>query len=100
MNLVSRNFPSGKKELPQDSSDLKSQGNHELDQSCVSSSGSNVFSREGQQDDTQSSSTRKLRRRDELSSSARARKLERGEDIQIGMSMMKFHNVQISTIDF
>ena len=47
-------------------------------------------------DDTQSSSPRKLGRRDEPSSSARAKKLERGEDIQIERSKMKFHNMQIS----
>ena len=33
---------------------------------------------------------------DKLSSSARARKLERGEDIQIGRSKMEFQNMQIS----
>ena len=38
MNLVSRNFLSAKKNLPQDSSDSNSSGNQELDQSCVSSS--------------------------------------------------------------
>ena len=42
------------------------------------------------------SSTRKLVRKEELSSSARARKLERGEDIQIGRSKMEFNNMQIS----
>ena len=95
---------------PQDSSDPNSTRNQELDQSCVSSSGrkltrkhqpkpSNVFLMEARQDDTQSSSTRKLGWRDEPSSSARARKLERGEDIQIGRSKMEFHNVLISDVD-
>ena len=44
----------------------------------------------------QRDNTRKLGRRDEPSSSASARKLERGEDIQIGRSKMEFHNMQIS----
>ena len=35
-------------------------------------------------------------RRDEISSSASARKLERDEDIQIGRSKMEFHNMQVS----
>ena len=56
---------------------------------------STMCSQERQQDGTQSSSTSKRVRRDELSSSARDRKLERGEDIQIGRSKM-VHNVQIS----
>ena len=110
MNLVSRNLLIAKKDPPQDSSDPNSIRNQELDQSCVSSSGrkltrkhqpkpNNVFSIEARQDDTQSSSTRKLGRRDEPSSSARASKLERGEDIQIGRSKMEFHNVQISDVD-
>ena len=94
------------KDPPQDSSDPKSPGNPELDQNCVSSSGKKLtrninqnptmYSLERQQDDTQSSSTRKLGRRDELSNSARARKLERGDDVQIGRSKMEFHNKQIS----
>ena len=60
---------------PQDSSDSNSPANQELDQSCVSSSGRNLtrninqnptmYSQERQRDDTQSSSTRKLGRRDE-----------------------------------
>ena len=49
-----------------------------------------------QQDDTQSSSSRKLGRRNESSNSARARKLERGEVIQFGRSKLHFHNMQIS----
>ena len=52
------------------------------------------------QDDAQSSSTRKLGRRDETSSSARARKLERGEDIQIGRSKIEFHNMQVSAFRY
>ena len=77
-----------------------------MDQSCVSSCdrkltrninpNPTMYSQERQQDHTQSSSTRKLVRRDETSSSARARKLERGEDIQIGRSNMEFHNMQAS----
>ena len=51
---------------------------------------------EQQQEDTQSSSTRKLGRRDEPSSSASTGKLVRYEDIQIGRSKMEFHNMQIS----
>ena len=39
LNLVSRNFLSAKKDLPQDSSDPNRLGNQELDQCCVSSSG-------------------------------------------------------------
>ena len=49
-----------------------------------------------QQDDTQSSSTRKLERSGESASSASSRQLERGEDIPIGRSKMEFHNMQIS----
>ena len=100
MNLVSRNLPSA------DSSDPNFLVNQEADQSCVSSSGrkltrninqnTTMYSQEKQQDDTQSSSTTKLGRRDELSSSASARKQERGEDIQIGRSQMEFHSMQIS----
>ena len=77
-----------------------------LDQSYVSPSckkltrnseqDSTTYSQERQQDDTQSSSTRKLGRSGELASSASMRKLKRGEDIQIGMSLMEFHNMQIS----
>ena len=83
MNLVSRNLLRAKKDPPQDSTD----------QSCISSrdrkltrniNHPTMYSQERQQDDTQSSSTRKLGRRDESSSSARARKLERSEDIQFG----------------
>ena len=81
MNLVSRILLTAKKDPPQDSSDPNSIRNQKLDQSCVSSSG------------------RKLTRRDEPSSSARASKLERGEDIQIGRSKMEFHNVLISDVD-
>ena len=82
----------------QDLGDPISPGNQELDQSCVSSSGRKLtrniyqnpamFSQNRQQYDTQFSSPRKLGRRDEHSSSARARKLEQGEDIPIGRSMM------------
>ena len=55
-----------------------------------------MYSQKRQQDDTQCSSPRELGRRDELSSSARARILERGEDIQIGRSKMEFHSMQVS----
>ena len=106
MNLVSRNFLSAKKNPPQDSSDSNSPENQEFDQSSVSSSGRKretstqtqqwMYSQERQQDDSRSPSTRKLGRRDEPSSSASARKLERGEDIQIGRSNIEFHNMQIS----
>ena len=48
-----------------------------------------MYSQERQQDDTQSSSTRKLDGGNEPSSSASARKLERGEDTQIGRSKMQ-----------
>ena len=70
MNLVSRNLLSAKKDPLQDSSDPNSLGNQELDQSRVSSSGRKLmrninpnptmYFQEEQQDDTQSSSTRKL----------------------------------------
>ena len=73
MNLVSRNLLSAKKDPPQDSSDPNSQ-RQETDAKHQPQP-NKVFSRERQQDDTQSSSTRKLGRRDELSSLARARKL-------------------------
>ena len=105
-NLVSRNLLSAKKNPPQDSSGPNSPRNQELDERCVSSrdrrltrninQNPTVYSQERQQEDTQSSSTRKLVRRDESSNSARARKLERGEDIQFGRSKSHFHNVQIS----
>ena len=56
-----------------------------------------MYSQERQQGDDQSSSTRKLVRRDESSNSARARKLERGsEDNQLRRSKLLFHNMQIS----
>ena len=55
-----------------------------------------AYSQERQQDDTQSSSTRKLGRSGESASSASTRKLERGDDIQIGKPKMEFHNMQIS----
>ena len=103
MNLVSRNLPSAKKTLPQDSSASNSPGSQELDQSYVSPSlrklmrNSNQdpasYSRERQQDDTQSSTHRKLGRSGESASAASTRKLERGEDIQIGRSRLEFHNV-------
>ena len=77
MNLVSRNIPSAKSNLPQGSGDSNSPGNEELDESYDSSSvrkltryiNPTVYSQEMQQDDTQSSSTRILGGRDELSSS-------------------------------
>ena len=101
--LVSNNLTSAKKDPPQDLSDPNSLGNQELDQSCVSVRGRKLLrntnqnpticSQERQQG--QSSSTRKLGRRDESSNSARARKLSaRGEDNQFGR--LKSHNVQIS----
>ena len=105
VNLVSRYLLSAKKDPPQDLSDPNSLVNQEFDQSCVSSGrkltrninpNPIMYSQERQQDDTQSSSTRNLERRDEPSSSAHARKLERGEDIPIGRSKMEFHNMQIS----
>ena len=55
-----------------------------------------MYSQERQQDDTQSFSTRKLGRRDAPSSSASARKLKGGEDIQIGRTRLASRNVQIS----
>ena len=107
MNLVSRNFLSAKKTPPQDSSsDPNSPENQELDQSYVSHSvrkltrdinqNPTMYPQERQQDDTQSSSTRKLRRSDEPSSSASMRKLKQGEDIQFERSKLHFHCVQIS----
>ena len=96
MNLVSRNFLSTRKTLPKDSSDSITPRNQEFDQSCVSSSGKKLtritnpqptlYSLERQQDDTPSCSTRKLVRNGEFSSSASAKNLEWGEDIQIGRS--------------
>ena len=92
MTLVPRNLLSAKKTPPQDSSASNSPGNQELDRSYVSPSvrklmrNSNQdptsYSQERQQDDTQSSSHRKLGRSGESASSASTRKLERGEDIQ------------------
>ena len=86
MNLVSRNFPSAKKNPPQDSSDSNSLGNQEFDQRYVSPSGRKLtrnssqdpttYSQERQHDDTQSSSTRKLWRSGEFACPASARKLE------------------------
>ena len=80
--------------------------NQELDQSYVSPSvrkltrNSNqdptTYSQERQQDDTLSSSHKKLRRSGEFVSSASTRKLERGEDIQIGRSKIEFHIMLIS----
>ena len=106
MNLVSRNLLGAKKTAPQDSRDSNRPQNEELVQSAVSWSARKVrwngnqdptaYSQERQQDDTQSSSARKLGRRDELSGSARSRKLERGEDIQIFRSKMEFHKLKIS----
>ena len=106
MNLVSRNLLSAKKTTLQDSSASNSPENQEFDQSCVSSSGGKLtrninqdptmYSQERQQDDTESSSSSKLGRRDKSSNSARSRKQERGEDIQTGRSKMDFHKIQIS----
>ena len=106
MNSVSKNLVSAKKDPPQDLSDPNSPGNQELDQSCVSSHDKKltrninpnrtVYFLGKQQNDTQSSSTRKLGRRAESSNSARARQLERSVDIQFGWSKLHFHNMQIS----
>ena len=73
-NLVSRNLLSAKKTPPQDSSDPNSPVNHELDQSRLSFRDSKLTrkinqnptmcSQERQQDHIQSSSTRKLGRRE------------------------------------
>ena len=105
---MSRNLLSAKKTPPEDSSAQNSLGNQELDQSYVSPSGRKLTrnsnqdptmdSQERQQDDTQSSSTRKLGRSGELVSSASTRNLERGEDIQIGRSKMEFHKLQITDL--
>ena len=106
VNLVSRNLLSARMDLPQDVSDSNSPVNSELEHGGVSSRGRKLkqntnqnptmYCQERQQDDTQSSSTRKLGRRDEPSDSARARRLERGEDTQVGRSKMELHNMQIS----
>ena len=92
MNLVSRNLLSAKKTPPQDSSASNSPVNQELDQSYVSpivrklmrnsNQDPTAHSQERRQDDTPSSSTRKLMRSGESVSSASTRKLERGDDIQ------------------
>ena len=107
MNLVSRNLLSARMDPPQDVSDSDSPANPELEHGGVSSRGRKLtqntnqnptmYSQERQQDDTQSSSTRKLGRRGEPSDTARARRLERGEDTQMGRSKMEFHNMQISS---
>ena len=55
-----------------------------------------AYSQERRQNDTLSSSTRELVRSGESASSASTRKLERGEDIQIEMTRLDFHNVHIS----
>ena len=91
VNLVSRNLLSTKKTPPQDSSATNSPRNQELDQSYVSPSVRKLmrnrnqdraaYSQERQQDDTQSSSTRKL---------------ERGDDMHIGRTRLEFHKMQIS----
>ena len=106
MNLVSRNLLTAKKDPLQDSSDSKEPGNQELDRSCVSSSGRKltrninqnptIYSQERQQGNAQPSSTKKQRRRDESSNSARAKKLSaRGKDNQFGKSKLHFRNMQI-----
>ena len=59
-----------------------------------------VYSQERHQDDTQSSSTRKLGRKNESLNSARARKLERCEDIQFGRSKLHFHTMHISNFRY
>ena len=55
-----------------------------------------VYSQERQQADTQHARTWKQERRDEPSNSASARRLERGEDIQMSRLEMDFRNMQIS----
>ena len=85
MNSVSRNLLRAKKDLPQDLSDPSSPRNQELDQSCVSSR-DRKLTRNIIHNPTMHSQeatrwhSRKLGRRDESSNSARAKKLERGED--------------------
>ena len=108
MSLVSKNFLSVKKDFLQDLSDPNSPGNQELDQSCVSArvrklerdinQDPTMYFQERQRDDTQTSSTRKLGRRDESSNSARVRKMERGEDDQFGRSNLHFYRICRSPI--
>ena len=93
MNLVSRNFLSAKKTPPQPGesrigSELRVTQRQETDAKHPPTP--TLCSQERQQDDTLPG------RRDEPSSSDSARKLERGEDIQIGRSETEFHNMQIS----
>ena len=81
-------------------------GAQELDQSHASPSGRKLmrnssqdptaYSRERRQDDTLSSSTGKLVRSGDSASSASTRKLERGDDIQIGRRMSEFQIMQVS----
>ena len=75
----------------------------EFDQSFVTSSTRKLVRNNNQdptahwwQDDTLSSSTRKLVRSGESASSASTRKLVRGEDNQIERTRLEFHNMQIS----
>ena len=97
----------GKRNTPsQDSCASNSPGNQELGQSCVSLSVRKLMrnsnqdptanSQERRRDDTLSSSTRTLVRSGESANSARTRKLERGDDIQIGRTRLEFHNMQVS----
>ena len=100
MDFVSRILLSAKKP-PQDPNASNSLGNQELDQSCVSSSvrlllrNSNqdptAYSQEWRQDDTLSSSTRELVRSGQSASSASIRKLQRGDDFQIGGGKSQTH---------
>ena len=106
MNLLSRNLLSAKKTPPQDSSAPNSRENQELNQSYVppsarklirnSNQDPTAFSQERRQDDTLSCSTKKLGRSGESASSASTRKLERGEDIQIGRTTVQVQTLQIS----
>ena len=78
----------------------------EFDQSFVTSSARKLVrnnnqdptahSQERRQDDTLSSSTRKLVRSGESASSASTRKLVRGDVNQIERTRLEFHNMQIS----
>ena len=81
MNSVSRNLLSAKKTPPQDSNASNRPGNQELDQSSGSWNG------------------RKLGRSGESTCSASTRKLERGDDIQIGRTRLEFTMCKSPTID-
>ena len=98
--------PPNKKDPLQDVSDSDSPWNLELEHGGVSSRcrkltpntnpNPTMYSQERQQADTQHARTWKQERRDELSNSASARRLERGEDIQMSRLEMEFRNMQIS----